>query len=697
VHSHRHRILARHADSTQQQPPRLLVALLGCGAVAACPRPILAQTTGAPVYESVVVGEPISSEMAREDRAASASVITQERTPRAAESAPQLLSEQAGVAVTRLGGMGSTATLSLRGSTSNQVLVYVDGVPFNTATGGGVDLGAIPLGDVSRIEIYRGTSPIAFAASAIGGVVSITTEIPRDCRVDLDAGGGSFGTYYGGAKAAYNRARFHGYVGLHVLTGKGDFEYLDNNATNLDPTDDRIVNRRNNDLQQVDGTLQTVVDLSAQRHLGASFVFFNRDQGLPGPGTLADPKARLGTQRSTGILNYRSGQDLGSGGDVRATAYASYVRSRFLDPAGQINAIPTDADDRTLTVGATLDWRKVTRPWLILSGVLDGRFDRFRPSDSTVTGAPATRYFGATGLETDLWSEAWRLDAIASLRVEAARDETSGRDNFYNPLPTAPAVSHVLPIVRLALAKELGRSASLRANGGRYARFPSTIELYGNTGYLLGNPELVPESGFNLDIGPHIDWLSGGYRLVWSAMGFASFVDELIQYQFLGRHAQAANLGKARILGAESDVTLELGQHVRVTCSATFTDARDTSANESHNGQPLPLRPRYRLYARPELRRIPLGSRVALGIYAEVDATAGNYEDLSGIVRVPARLLLGAGLYADLPAHFSLRASGQNLGNARINDLANYPLPGREFYLTLLWSSQNHQTKDLLP
>ena len=165
--SHNHSVAARAA------------CLRRGGAVSAC----AARAAGdAPVYETVVVATPAVDETPREDRAASASVITQDRTPRAAESVPQLLSEQAGVIVTRLGGMGSTATISLRGSTANQVLVYVDGVPLNTATGGGVDLGAIPIGDVERIEIYRGMSPIAFGASAIGGVVSITTAVPKDNR-----------------------------------------------------------------------------------------------------------------------------------------------------------------------------------------------------------------------------------------------------------------------------------------------------------------------------------------------------------------------------------------------------------------------------------------------------------------------------------------------------------------------------------
>ncbi len=652
-----------------------------------------------PDYETVVTAAPAAPQTPREDHAASCSVITQDRTPRAAESVSQLLSEQAGTAVTRLGGMGSTATVSLRGSTANQVLVYVDGVPFNTATGGGVDLGAIPMGDVERIEIYRGMSPIAFGASAIGGVVSITTAMPKDNRVEAEAGGGSFGTYYGGARGAWNRGPFHLYGGVHALTSDGDFQYVDTQGTTVDTSLDQLVRRRDNDLHQKDGTARAVLDFSDSRHLSTSVLFFDRDQGLPGQAGLANPTARLGTLRATGILAYDSSQDLGYGGHLRATAYGNYDLSHFADPDFKINPTPTDAHDRTYTVGGNLAWRRSARPWLTLSGIFDTRYDRFQPSDSLgsePTGAPATRLFGAWGVESDVWIRPIRFDVIASLRLEAARDETSGRDYFGDLLQsTSSPIDRVLPIARVSLVKEWAGWLSLRANGGRYARLPSTIELYGNTGYLLGDPTLKPETGFNADAGPLVSWKRGSSRVLWSTAAFASRVRDLIQYQYIGGgRARPQNLGSARILGVESEATLEWGRHARVVAAGTFTDARDTSPVAAQNGKQLPLRPRYRFYARPEWRAVQMGTHVTLGFYAELDATAGNYRNVTNTDRVPARFLVGAGAYAELPANFSLRVSGQNLVNSSINDLANYPLPGREIYLTLAWSSANNEPKE---
>ncbi len=671
-----------------------LIALQGCGAAGFYARTAFAQPS---VYETVVVAAPTSGEAPREDRAASASVITQDRTPRAAESVSQLLSEQVGTAVTRLGGMGSTATVSLRGSTANQVLVYVDGVPFNTATGGGVDLGAIPLGDVERIEIYRGMSPIGFGASAIGGVVSITTAAPRHNRVELETGGGSFGTYYGGGRASWNSGRWHVYGGVHLLTSDGDFPYVDTQGTTLNVTEDRTVKRRNNDLHQADGTAKAVLDLPGDRRLTASLIFFDRDQGLPGIGSIADPTARLGTLRATGILAFESNRDSGLLGRLRATAYGDYDLSHFEDLAHQINASPTNAYDRTRAAGATLAWRRLARPWLSLSGVFDARLDRFRPSDSVGTGldgAPATRVFGASGIESDFWLQPITLDVIASFRIEAAREDTSGRSLLGQFQPTSGEVTHVLPIPRLSLVKDMGSWIAVRANGGRYARLPSTIELYGNTGYLQGNPGLVPESGLNGDVGPVVCWKRGPIAVSWSTALFASLANQLIQYKVGVGRARAYNVGSARILGVESNASLEFGSHARIAAAGTYTDARDTSSVVAANGRQLPLRPRYRLYARPEWRAIQFRSRTQVGLYVDMDATGGNYTDPTNLNRVAPRLLFGAGVYAGLPANLSMRFSAQNLANSPVYDLANYPLPGREFYLTLAWSSANNKTKE---
>ena len=84
-----------------------------------------------------------------------------------------------------------------------------------------------------------------------------------------------------------------------------------------------------------------------------------------------------------------------------------------------------------------------------------------------------------------------RLQLIPSARLEFARDVTSGRSGLRQILPSSEPITRWLPVFRLAFIGKVVSGLSVKANVGRYSRLPSTTELYGNTGFLLGNPALT--------------------------------------------------------------------------------------------------------------------------------------------------------------------------------------------------------------
>ena len=104
----------------------------------------------------------------------------------------------------------------------------MDGVPLNIAEGGGVDISTLPLGDVERVEVYRGTTPLAFGEAALGGVVSITTRTPGATRVQARAAVGSFGTTFGDVSGGGRVGRLRFYLGAHVYSSQGDYPFLYN-------------------------------------------------------------------------------------------------------------------------------------------------------------------------------------------------------------------------------------------------------------------------------------------------------------------------------------------------------------------------------------------------------------------------------------------------------------------------------------
>ena len=637
-------------------------------------------------YESTVTG---GDRRPLEDRAADASVVTDERTPRAAESVAQLLAELPGVSVQRLGGIGSLAMVSLRGSTFSQVAVYVDGVPLNNGLGGGVDLSTLPLGDVERIEVYRGVAPIAFGGSALGGVVSITTRAPRLDGAAADFSAGSFDTYAMGAGVSVAKKHYRLYVGAHYLTTQGDFWFTTDNGTAFDPAQRREVRRVNDVVSQIDGVARLVIPIGDGRELSVSASVFDREQGVPGYGAIRQTQsASLATLRAIGSVAYDSRRDLGAGGQLRAQAYYRFERQRFGDPLGEIALVPSSTDNELGQVGTTVRVARQATSWLSIAGVLDGRYELFEPYDRLARVPrilPGTRLFIAAGAEATIGIARARMLVIPSLRVEAIRDTRTGRDRLGMPLPYGGAIDHTVPTARIALSARATRWLAVRGNVARYARLPSMDELYGDSGFVIGNPGLVPETGWNSDLGVDVHARGRRFGFVGALTAFGSFVDSLIQFQqeSYGR-AIALNVGRARILGVEVSLEARMTRYAKVQGSFSFLDARDTSETALGRQEPLlPNRPRFRLYVRPETT-LPIPRGVVLGAYAEVDFTDGNYLDPANLVSLPTRTLIGAGVFAEAP-RIGLRvvASAQNLGDSRVFDFAGFPLPSRSFFATV--------------
>lgn len=679
---------AAFAEPTPDQPPPTQ-----------SPSPAPAPTSREPPrpYETVVVAPITRDPAVGDDPSAATSMVTSDRTPRSGESLSQLLSEMPGTAVTRYGGFGGSAFLSLRGSTWDQVRIYVDGVPLNLAAGGAVDLSSIALGSIERIEVYRAMSPITAGTSALGGIVAITTRQPRVTTGEAETGLGSFGTRFASAGGALASGPVRVYAGLHLLGVRGDFPYHWDNATSSNPSDDEIRLRANNELAQGDAVARAAVALSPMRELQLSLSGIDRRQQLPGYGVHLASEARLTTLRAVGSLTYTGRDDLGPGGRLQVQAYTLLTEERFWDPLGQISFKQSDSHDRTTTVGVTLRASRAAAAWLKVAGVVDARSERFAPRDRRdgmdFPGAPSTRLFAAGGIEADAWWQRLRLGVIPSLRWELARDVHSGRTAFDELLPAGSPVLYSRPIARLGLVQRPTENPALtiKANIGRYARQPSFLELYGNNGFILGDPDLRPESAINGDVG--VGWRKGGPAgwLAVDAAAFGAAVTDLIQFEQTGYgRSHPENVGRARILGVETSVDGQLGKHGRLIGQFTFTDARDTSTSASSRGRQLPLRPRLRAYGRPEIRAVDVGP-LRSGIYADVDVTSGNFLDTSNLAEVPARVLFGAGASLEWPrGGLRLTASLQNLGNSLISDVTGYPLPGRALYVTLAGTT-SHQ------
>lgn len=135
-----------------------------------------------------------------------------------AKTLPDVLRRLIGIQVSQNGGRGQLASLSVRGTSSDQVLVLVDGVRFARAAKGAVDFNQIPLTYVERIEYVRGARASLYGSEAIGGVINIITITRSDNEgTKLSAGLGSL-EYQELSIASGIKAGEHGQ--LNIALGK---------------------------------------------------------------------------------------------------------------------------------------------------------------------------------------------------------------------------------------------------------------------------------------------------------------------------------------------------------------------------------------------------------------------------------------------------------------------------------------------
>ncbi|MDR9826645.1 TonB-dependent receptor [Vibrio sp. FNV 38] len=111
-----------------------------------------------------------------------------------ANSITEVLRRLPGVEIAQNGGRGQNASIFLRGTNSDHVLVLIDGVRISSSAGG-VAINHIPVGLVERLEVMRGPGAAIYGSDAIGGVINIITRSHRgNENKSIEVGSGSNGS-----------------------------------------------------------------------------------------------------------------------------------------------------------------------------------------------------------------------------------------------------------------------------------------------------------------------------------------------------------------------------------------------------------------------------------------------------------------------------------------------------------------------
>ena len=103
-----------------------------------------------------------------------------------------------GLQVVQNGSSGAQTSVFIRGTNSNHVKVLIDGIDVSDASNpnGAFDFAHLLTSDIEKIEVLRGPQSGLYGASAIGGVISITTKKGSGpAKVTGMVEGGSYGTF----------------------------------------------------------------------------------------------------------------------------------------------------------------------------------------------------------------------------------------------------------------------------------------------------------------------------------------------------------------------------------------------------------------------------------------------------------------------------------------------------------------------
>jgi iron complex outermembrane receptor protein len=616
-----------------------------------------------------------------DDLAAFASEVDAEEAAMRGLDVQDLLPRVPSARVSSYGGVGQFASVSLRGSSADQVTVRVDGVPQNRALGGAVDLSTLPASQIETITVFRGFPPAAAGLSGLGGLVEIQTKSPRQGpagRVDVLAG--SLGTRR--LAASWSRG-LDGEAGLRLgieaLETDGDFRFVSNNGTPENPDDDHWAERINNDVRAVDlvasaGGLRSLGgELSVSARLGEA------DRGIPGVDALQSPDARLDGQRAS--VHAAWDWDAPRGGTARLLIDGFSQEDHLLDDG--LLGVGAGFQDQTTRIsggGAALTVRRALGEHRLL-GRLELRGERARVRDEVLDPADrggARRWLGALVVEDVFSIGSWTL--APSVRWEVQDDALLPAGDGALP-PAQESVREDHWSGKLGVARPVGGGWSLRGSVGRYVKVPSLQELFGDRGLVRGNPELVPESGEKLEVGVESPPLSRGRAWRFSVVGFASRTEDLIWFVPLGiGTVKAQNIAAAEASGIEVTASWRLSPRLQLDASGTLQEVRDVSDGYTHDRQ---------LVGRPEKLGY-LGLRWRPGRWQvdyDLSYVGANYTDRLNTEegRLPARVMHDVSVGRDVGGGMTIGIEIRNLLDQQARDVWRYPLPGRMVLARIGW------------
>ncbi|MGZ3525134.1 MAG: TonB-dependent receptor [Thermodesulfobacteriota bacterium] len=509
---------------------------------------------------------------------ADVTLITKEEIQESnAKTVTDVLRDKADVVVRDFYGNGKSVSVDIRGfgeTAPSNVLVLVDGRRVNSIDLSGVDWAQIPLDQVERIEIVRGSGSVLYGDNAVGGVVNIITKTPeKTFSANAEAAGGSYG---------YNRES------ASVGGRWGPLSAILNASHNSTEG-----YRKNGFLRAEDVGGKLIYDLNDAISFNFNGSFHRDDQGLPGAlpeniyrhhrtATLA-PDDHAPTDDAYGLFGMKAKLwDFG-----RIEADVSY-RHREVDDFFISSSFK---DQRNIsTWGFTPKYILEKNLWSFRNKLIFGL--DFYDSNSIVDSQSA---FGPNRAKVDKRSVGlYALDEFSILEnlilTFGGRNEWVTYDLFQESPFLDDKVRQSEPAWNVGLNYLFGKKSSAFLSVNRSFRFPASDELVqflsiSNNFVARVNPDMKPQVGYHYEAGirhAFTDKIEAKLTLFWIDMKDEIFFNPL---KFTNE-----NLPKTRRQGVEVGAKVRPFQWLTVWGNYTYMKA--TLRSEPFSGNDLPGVPR---------------------------------------------------------------------------------------------------------
>ncbi|BAY82234.1 TonB-dependent receptor [Calothrix parasitica NIES-267] len=461
-----------------------------------------------------------------------------------------------GTVGTEIGGLSGQF---IRGSNTGQVLILLNGRPINNLGSGGFDLSEITTDIVERVEVLPGGGSTLYGSDAIGGTINIITRSPtKDITTTAQLRFGSYDLNEQSIQNSGKQGNVSWLVGYNRTRANNNFDYSI-------PEVDFDGTRENADVLYNNLNLQVNTELDKRQTLSFNTIYLAKDQGIPGGvaipqisqaafNSLTDNNRKY-TDQVLSDLTWNA--KLGNADDSLLTAkvYLDFLNTRFDNRTIISNQQQFDNSQKSLGFQVQHNWQ-IAQNHNITYG-----FDYRNVSAKNVTrnledGTETENYDDSIG-QGAVFAK-YLVDVTPEVRLNFGLRQDF--NSLINGSVTSPAVG-----ARWNLAE----TTTLRANYIRNFRVPTLFNLFSNSPFAQGNPDLKPERGNSFDIG--IDQQLGDIGLLRLTF-FNNTITDNIAYDNVNFTYE--NIGKVRTNGIELALNLQLAKNFYFSGNYTLNDPK---------------------------------------------------------------------------------------------------------------------------